>query len=256
MQEKRNAYFTEALHRALEVPGIQAAGLTDQLPLGRNRTWGVAAKGVVYTRDNYPFGFVRIVSDGYFAAMGMKLVEGRDLSERDVPGTLPVAVVNETMAKLLWPGQDPIGRLASFDVERTVVGVVGDVHHLALEKTAGPEFYLPMRQTQDYAGVDLVVRTTLPMRELSERVREALRPIEPNLPMTGFHMLQDLVDKAASPRRFVVILLGGFAGFALLLASLGILCGDFVFGEPAGHGDRDSHGAGSFAGIGAAVDPG
>jgi predicted permease len=221
-QEKKNVYFTEALHRALDVPGIQAAGLTDQLPLGRNRTWGVAAKGVVYTRDNYPFGFVRIVSDGYFAAMGMKLVEGRDFSERDVPGTLPVAVVNETMAKTLWPGQDPIGHIAIIDVERTIVGVVGDVHHLALERGAGSEFYLPMRQTQDYGSVDLVVRTTLGQRELSERIREALRPIEPNLPTSGFHMLQDLVDKAASPRRFVVVLLGGFAAFALLLASLGI----------------------------------
>jgi len=221
-QEKKNAYFTEALHRSLDVPGIQAAGLTDQLPLGRNRTWGVAAKGVVYTRDNYPDGFVRIVSDGYFAAMGMKLVEGRDISERDVPETLPVAVVNETMAKTLWPGQDPIGRIAIIDVERTVVGVVGDVHHLALERGAGPEFYLPIRQTEDYGSVDLVVRTTLGQRELSERVREALRPIEPNLPTSGFHMLQDLVDKAASPRRFVVMLLGGFAAFALLLASLGI----------------------------------
>jgi predicted permease len=221
-QENKNAYFSEALHRALEIPGIQAAGLTDQLPLGRNRTWGVAAKGVVYTRENFPFGFVRIVSNGYFAAMGMKLLEGRDFSERDVPGTLPVAVVNETLAKALWPGQDPIGRLASFDVERTVVGVVGDVHHLALERGAGSEFYLPIRQTQDYASVDLVVRTTLGQRELSERVREALKPIEPNLPMTGFHMLQELVDKAASPRQFVVVLLGGFAAFALLLASLGI----------------------------------
>jgi predicted permease len=152
----------------------------------------------------------------------MKLVEGRDFSERDVPGTLPVAVVNETMAKTLWPGQDPIGHIAIIDVERTIVGVVGDVHHLALERGAGSEFYLPMRQTQDYGSVDLVVRTTLGQRELSERIREALRPIEPNLPTSGFHMLQDLVDKAASPRRFVVVLLGGFAAFALLLASLGI----------------------------------
>jgi predicted permease len=221
-QDKKNAYYTEALHRTLEIPGVQAAGLTDQLPLGRNRTWGVAAKGVVYTRDNYPFGFVRIVSDGYFAAMGMKLVEGRDISERDVPGALPVAVINETLARALWPGQDPLGRIANIDVDRTVVGVVGDVHHLALEKGAGPEFYLPIRQTQDYGSVDLVVRTTLAQRELSERVREALRPIEPNLPTTGFHKLQELVDRAASPRRFVVVLLGGFAGFALLLASLGI----------------------------------
>jgi hypothetical protein len=66
--QQRNTYFTEALHRVLEVSGVQAAGLTDQLPLGRNRTWGVAAKGQVYKRENYPLGFVRIVSDGYLGA--------------------------------------------------------------------------------------------------------------------------------------------------------------------------------------------
>jgi predicted lysophospholipase L1 biosynthesis ABC-type transport system permease subunit len=102
------------------------------------------------------------------------------------------------------------------------VGVAGDVHHLALERGAGLEFYLPIRQTQDYGSVDLVVRTNLPPRELAVQVREALRPIEPNLPTTGLRTLQELVDKAASPRRFVVVLLAGFAAFALILASLGI----------------------------------
>jgi len=221
-QEQRNAYFTDALHRVLGVSGIQAAGLTDQLPLGRNRTWGVAAKGQVYKKENYPEGFVRIVSDGYLGAMGIKLVAGRDISERDTKGTLPVVVINETLARTLWPGQDPIGRIAEIDGERTVVGVAGDVHHLTLERGAGSEFYLPIRQTQDYGSVDLVVRTNLPPGELAVRVREALRPIEPNLPTTGLRTLQELVDKAASPRRFVVILLAGFAAFALLLASLGI----------------------------------
>jgi len=221
-QEQRNAYFTEALHRVLQVSGIQAAGLTDQLPLGRNRTWGVAAKGQVYKRENYPEGFVRVVSDGYLGAMGIKLVAGRDISERDTKGTLPVVVINETMARTLWPGEDPLGRIANIDVDRTVVGVAGDVHHLTLERGAGLEFYLPIRQTQDYGSVDLVVRTDLPPRDLAARVREALRPIAPNLPTTGLRTLQELVDKAASPRRFVVVLLAGFAAFALILASLGI----------------------------------
>ena len=221
-QEQRNAYFTEALHRVLQVSGIQAAGLTDQLPLGRNRTWGVAAKGQVYKRENYPEGFVRVVSDGYLGAMGIKLVAGRDISERDTKGTLPVVVINETMARTLWPGEDPLGRIANIDVDRTVVGVAGDIHHLTLERGAGLEFYLPIRQTQDYGSVDLVVRTDLPPRDLAARVREALRPIAPNLPTTGLRTLQELVDKAASPRRFVVVLLAGFAAFALILASLGI----------------------------------
>jgi ABC-type antimicrobial peptide transport system permease subunit len=99
---------------------------------------------------------------------------------------------------------------------------VGDVRHLALEQAAGNEMYLPIRQCGDFASVDLVVRTTLPPAELASSVRAALKPIEPNLPASDFRTIQQLVDKAVSPRRFVVWLLGGFALFALVLASLGI----------------------------------
>src|SRR5258707_9571673 len=93
-QAQRTAYFTEALHRVLDIPGIEAAGLSDALPLGRNRSWGMAPKGQVYKRGEYPDAFVRIVSDGYFHAMGIPLRVGRDFSERDAPGSLPVIVIN------------------------------------------------------------------------------------------------------------------------------------------------------------------
>src|SRR5262249_10826548 len=133
-QEQKNAYFTEALHRVMEVPGIEAAGLSDALPLGHNRSWGIAAKGVVYTRENYPDSFVRIVSDGYFHAMGIALRAGRDFTERDTQGALPVIIINETLARNLWPGENAIGKVVRTDnPERTVVGVVTDVHHMALE---------------------------------------------------------------------------------------------------------------------------
>ena len=221
-QEQRNAYFTEALHRVLDLPGIEAAGLSDALPLGHNRSWGIAAKGVVYTPENFPNGFPRIISDGYFHAMGIPLKKGRDFSERDDKNTLAVIILNVTCARNLWPGKDPIGQIVAEDVDRTVVGVVGDVHHMALEEGSGNEFYIPIRQTGDYGSVDLVVRTSMPTTELAGRLREALRPIEPDLPTQNLRTMQTLVDRAVSPRRFVVILLGGFAGFALLLASLGI----------------------------------
>lgn len=222
-QEQKNAYFTQALHDVLNVPGIQAAGLSDALPLARNRSWGLAAKGVQYTPQTYPYGFPRIISDGYFGAMGIPLRAGRDFTERDTTGALPVIILNETAARNLFPGQDPLGKIVLADhPERTVVGVVADVRHLALEEGSGNEFYIPMRQTGDYASVDLVVRSSLPMPVLAGKLREALRPVDPDLPTSNLRPLQTLVDRAASPRRFVVILLGGFAGFALILASLGI----------------------------------
>jgi predicted permease len=221
-QEQKNAYFSQLLHNVTDIAGVDSAGMTDQLPLGRNRGWGIAAKGVVYTPQTYPDGFPRIITEGYFRAMGMKLVEGRDISERDTKGTLPVVVVNETLARNLWPGQDALGRIAKIDTERTVVGIVGDVRHIALEKGSGNEFYIPIRQLEDYGSVDLVVRTSLPTPEIASRIQEALKPLDPNLPMAGLRTLQTLVDRAVSPRRFVVVLLGGFAAFALMLALIGV----------------------------------
>jgi predicted permease len=221
-QEEKNTYYTQALHDVLNVPGIEAAGLTDALPLGRNRSWGIRAKGAAYRSNEYIDGFPRMISDGYFHAMGIPLRAGRDFTERDTKGTLPVVMVNETAARNLFHGRDPIGQVLEIDADRTVVGIVGDVRHLALEENSGNEFYIPMRQTQDYGTVDLVVRTSLPTAGLASRLREALLPVEPNLPTGNLRTLQTLVDRAASPRRFVVLLLAGFAGFALILASLGI----------------------------------
>jgi predicted permease len=221
-QEQRNAYFSEVLSRVSDVRGIEGAGLSDALPLGHNRSWGIAAKGIQYTPETFPFGFPRIISEGYFRAMGVPLKKGRDFSARDDKGALQVIILNETCARNLWPAQDPIGKIVAEDVDRTVVGVVGDVHHMALEEGSGNEFYIPIRQTGDYGSVDLVVRTSMTTTDLTTRLREALRPIEPDLPTQNLRTMQMMVDRATSPRRFVVILLGGFAVFALVLASLGI----------------------------------
>ena len=124
--------------------------------------------------------------------------------------------------RTLWPGQDAIGQIMTQDGGRRVIGVVGDVHHGGPERVGGSEMYIPMRQTDDYPAMRLVVRTTLLPDSLAASIRMALRPIDPNLPVTEFQTLEGLVDKAVSPRRFLVTLLSGFAGFALLLASLGI----------------------------------
>jgi predicted permease len=221
-QAQQNAYFDEVLRRVREVRGIEAAGLSDALPLGRNRTWGAPAKGQVYPKGKFPTAYVRVVSDGYLKAMGIPLRSGRDLSPQDSPETEPVIMVNETLARTLWPGENAIGKTMRVNGERRVVGVVGDVRHLALEEGSGMEMYLPLRQGRDWTSADLVVRTTLPPGELAPALRAALKPIQPNLPGNDFRPIQQLVDKAVSPRRFVVLLLGGFALFALVLASLGI----------------------------------
>jgi predicted permease len=219
---KRNGYFGEVLRRAQDVSGVGAVGLTDALPLGRNRTWCVGAKGQTYPQGQYPCEFIRIVSEGYIRAMGIPLRAGRDFEERDATSGVKVAMVNESLARRLWPGQDAVGQQILNPDPVTVVGVVADVRHLALEKEAGLELYFDMRQTGDYSSVDLVVRTKTNPQTLAAGVRAALVPVNPSLPANEFRPLEMLVDKAVSPRRFVVLLLGGFAAIALILASLGI----------------------------------
>lgn len=219
---QQNSFIDDVLHRARSIPGIAAAGIADVLPLEGDRSWQVLGKGQVNDKDHYTEAFVRVVSDGYFEALGIPLKAGREFTESDRASTEPVVMVSETLARTLWPGQDPIGQMMTQDGGRRVIGVIGDVHHGGPEQSGGLEMYLPMRQTADYPEMELVVRTALPPESLAAGIRTALRPIDPNLPVNKFQTLQGLVDKAVSARRFLVMLLAGFAGFALLLAALGI----------------------------------
>ncbi len=224
--ERQNSFVDDALHRARSVPGIAAAGITDVLPLRDDRSWSVSLKGHVHEKNRHPEPFIRVVTDGYFEAAGVPLRAGRLFTERDRAGSQPVVIVNETMARTAWAGENPLGQtITTYSGQQVlgmVVGVVADVRHEALEEASGPEMYLAMRQTGDYPAMQLVVRTALPPDSLAAGIRTALRPIDPNLPVRDFQTFQDLVDKAVSPRRFLVLLLGGFAAFALILSSLGI----------------------------------
>ena len=221
-QARRNAYFDEALRLVQNTPGIEACGLTDVLPLEGDRSWGVAGVGQVYERENHPSAFVRIVSNGYFKAMGIPLLAGRDFTEHDGASSEKVIIINNTLARRLWPDQNPIGQMVTQEGGRRVVGVVGDVRHVAVEQESGSEMYLPIRQTNDFSAVELVVRTSLPEATAGTTIRAALKPLDPNLGSKEFRPLQQLVDKATSPRRFVVMMLAGFSGFSLVLAALGI----------------------------------
>jgi predicted permease len=218
-----NSYIDEVLRRTRALPGIRAAGLTDVLPFAGDRSWQVSAKGAIYPKGQYPpEPFIRVVTEGYFESLGIPLRAGRGFTERDGAKSEPVAIINESLARTLWPGQSAVGKLITQDGGRRIVGVVADARHEALEKAADAQLYLPMRQTGDYSEMNLVVRTAIPPAQLAMSVRAALRPLDSNLPASEFATLQDLVDKAVSPRRFLVSLLAGFAAFALILASLGI----------------------------------
>jgi predicted permease len=157
--------------------------------------------------------------------MGVTMRAGRDFSASDDATSRPVVIVSESLARKLWPGQDPIGRLldpSQMGIAREVVGVVPGLRYQALEEEAGDDVYLPMRQTTDYGAVHVIVRGAQPSAALVSTVRAVLRPMDSQLALTELRTLQEIVDQAVSPRRFLVLLLGGFAAFALVLASLGI----------------------------------
>ncbi len=220
---RQNSFIDDVLRRARSVPGIVAAGITDTLPLRDDRSWSAGAVGQIYgKRHPPPEPFVRVVTDGYFQAAGIPLRSGRDFTAADRASDERVVVINQTLARTLWPDRNPLGQMITTDGGRRVVGVVADVRHTALEQPGGAEMYLPMRQTADYAAMQLVVRSALPAGSLAAGLRKALRPLDPNLPVREFVTFEDLVDKAVSPRRFLLMLLTGFAAFALILASLGI----------------------------------
>jgi predicted permease len=205
------------------IQGVESVGLTDCLPLGRNRTWGVRAKGETYTPETYPNAFPRMISPGYIRTMKIPLRAGREFTSHDTADSQKVLVINETMARRLWPDRYPIGQIAlNGRDEWQVVGVVADVRHGALEQAAGLEMYFPIAQNRDWNSLDLVVRGKLPIESLVPGVRAALRSVDPDLPNADYQALEQLVEHAVSPRRFVTALLGVFSLLALILASLGI----------------------------------
>ncbi|MDR3774408.1 MAG: ABC transporter permease [Terracidiphilus sp.] len=220
----RAAIWQEVVRRASMIPGVDAAGISDNLPMSRNRSWGIAAKGEQKqnAQDFIPV-FVYIVSPGYLKAMGMHLKEGRDFSWDDIVNNRSVVVLNQTVARKLWPGQDPIGRIAlAGGAEAQVIGMIADVHESSAEDNAGAQMYLPSTKQFGPEGSYLVVRSNLPPATLAMSVVRTLREINPGQSATEFKPIQGLVDHATSPRRFFVLLVGIFAGLGLLLAALGI----------------------------------
>ena len=153
----------------------------------------------------------------------MRLIAGRDLNWGDVSNNRAVVVINERVARKLWPGQDPIGRTAVVGgMDTEVIGVITDVRETGAEDMPGAQMYLPATKQFGPEGSYLVVRSKLPAAVLATSVMQTLREINPGQPATEFKPIQALVDHATSPRRFFVLLVGTFACLGLLLASLGI----------------------------------
>ena len=225
-RETRNAFFDTVLHHVRSVSGVEAVGLTDALPLGDNfgwRGWTVSPRDRATDPAAHPNALTRMIDDQYFSAMRIAMKAGRGFTSDDHAASERVIVINEALARALWPDEDPLGRVVrASGRDYRVVGVVNDVRYFALERDTGQEMYMLLKQTGDYQTVDLVVRSAVPPASLIPAIRAALKRADPGLPAVEFRTMEQLVDRSVFTRRIIVQLLAGFAGFGLILASLGL----------------------------------
>jgi predicted permease len=219
---KRTEIFQQILARVGALPGVEAAGMSDFLPLGPNREWDTPEpKGKTVAPGELPDPLVYVITPGFIRAMGMRL-RGRDFTWSDGPHSERVVLINASAARVYWPGEDALGRiLMRGDEEDHVVGVVDDVHEETVEGGTGSQIYYPATQ-QGPAGAQLVVRTSMPPASLGGSILHAMRELNPKQPSAEFRPIQTIVDRAVSPRRFFILLVAAFAGLGLLLAALGI----------------------------------
>jgi predicted permease len=219
---KRGEIFQQVIARVSALPGVKAAGIVDYLPLGPNRAWGVPVpQGKSFPEGALPSPLVYVCTPGYVRAMGMRL-HGRDFDWSDGPKSQPVVMINAAAARTYWPGEDAVGKvLMSGKTELHVVGVIDDVHASSVEAEKGWQIYYPAMQAGPN-DAQLVIRTRVAPASLAGSVLRALRELNPNQPAVEFQPIRTIVDRAVSPRRFFMLLVGIFAGLGLLLASLGI----------------------------------
>jgi predicted permease len=219
---KRSAIFQQILARVSALPGVEAAGMADFLPLGPNRSWDMPVpQGKTSAPGELPEPLVYVITPGFIRAMGIRL-QGRDFTWADGPQSERVVMINASAARIYWPGEDAVGKVLMRDKEEDhVVGVVDDVHQENVEGGPGSQIYYPALQQQP-EGAQLVIRSGMPPAALASSVLHALRELNPNQPAAEFRPIRAIVDRAVSPRRFFMILVAAFAGLGLLLATLGI----------------------------------
>ena len=228
--EKRGQFFEQARAQLGNLPGVRSVGAVSNLPLGGNEnvTWFVVEGAEPLPRGKEPMAEDRLITPGYFEAMGVSLVSGRDFAATDSLGKPLVVVVNETLARQFFPNGDAVGKQVRRVLDdkgwRTIVGVVRDVRGYALESQMRPQFYHPLTQDPWEADqMSMVLRadeTALP--SLRRAVELEFKQLDAALPVANFGTMQQLVATAVARPRFSALLLGLFALTALLLTVVGL----------------------------------
>jgi putative ABC transport system permease protein len=218
-------FFRETVAQVRGVAGIESVALVRRVPFSGN--WGdtpFTVEGRPVPAGQEPRAGQNIVTPDYFKTMRIPLTRGRDFTDRDDLQSLGVTVINETMARTTWPGDDPIGKhikVPDFKEPLTVVGVVGDTKHRSSTEPAQAQLYLAHYQLPMIFS-SLVARTAVPPLNLTKEVRRAIWQVDKDQPMWSVTPLDALVDQSHGSTRFLASLLAMFSGVALLLAAVGI----------------------------------
>jgi putative ABC transport system permease protein len=232
----QSAFFDRVLQQVRATPGVESAGVIDDLPLdngGSHQPISIEGQPALPMADQ-PEVDVRLVSAGYLRAMRIPLIRGRDLTDADVAGRSAVALISASLANRFWPNEDPLGKhltLTFFpDAPREVVGIVGDVKLDSLDETRPvATVYWPLDQISAPPseawrsfGMSLAVRTSADPMSIVSAVTSAVHQADPEAPVVDVNTMEALISASLSPQRFNMLLLGAFAGLALVLAAVGI----------------------------------
>ena len=221
--QQQGAFFRKLIGKIGALPGIDAVGAVNYLPLSHGESLGFFwVDGFANQKDQMAEG--RAVTPQYFRAMNIPLLAGRFFSEDDVSSSARPTIVNEQFARKYFAGRNPIGGRISTDEQdhshwSTVVGVVADVRHMTLEEAPQPQMYSP---GYEFGSGYIAVRSLRPPAAVASEIRATLKDIDPNLARNDVRTMGDLMSEATARRRFQTSLLGVFASIALLLALVGL----------------------------------
>lgn len=230
--QKSRAFFEQLFDRFKARSEIQSVGAINSLPFGGgggDRGFTIEDQPIA-VGEPHPDEQIRFISAGYFNAMAIPMLRGRDFTFRDLPDTPQVAVINQAMAKKYWPNQEPMGKRLSFSQRSPkwyeVVGVVGNVKHRSLDLEDKPEIYLsflqPLFVDSNIPPMYVVTRTTVDPMSISNVVRSEVAALDPDQPVANMLKMDQRISDSVAARRFNVFLLGLFAGLALTLSAVGI----------------------------------
>ena len=229
VEEKRADFLLELSRRVSALPGVDQASISgnDTLPMNSGRNYSpFSIQGRPTESERGPVADIAVVDKEYFRTMEIPLITGRNFTDSDTYKTKPVAVIDQTLARRYWPGQNPLGQELKFGFGRglqglTIVGVAGDIKSDGFEAPSVPHIYVALGQ---FAPINAVVflRSRRDAEELGQAVRREVESINLNVPVHSISSMDQIIARSVADRRFALELLGVFAAVALLLAAIGI----------------------------------